>query len=139
MSCAPQLYLLASDQRPRDFESHLSSWAALSVDGDLYRVVARAGKPGSVLPDGSFSANRSGTPGMWRMHIDTATGSLNRTLVPFTGKWSDLISPPRFVAPDTQLAVARRQNPDDGRPADWNVTMRSSTSRVAPLPKWWWH
>jgi hypothetical protein len=44
----------------------LDNFAALSVDGASSRVVSRAGKQGSVLPDGSIPTHRSGTPGIWK-------------------------------------------------------------------------
>ena len=97
----------------------IDNWAALVIDGDHYHLVSRAGYPGSVAADGSFSVNRTGTPGMWRVGINGATGALERTLAPTSGAVADLLVPPRYIAEDTQLAVARGQNPDDGLPAAW--------------------
>jgi hypothetical protein len=70
---------LAYNEAPKDFHAYdeacskpgegavaLDNFAALSVDGASSRVVSRAGKQGSVLPDGSIPTNRSGTPGIWK-------------------------------------------------------------------------
>ena len=95
----------------------VDNWAALVIEGDSYRLVSRAGYPGSVSADGSFSANRTGTPGVWRLRLNATTGALQRTLAPPEGAVAALLTPPRFVVQDSQLAVARGQNPDDGVPA----------------------
>lgn len=108
----------------------LDNWAALSVDGDEYTLIARAGHNGSVLADGSFSPARLGTPGAWQLRVDPETGALERTLVPPRGHLAALIVRARYVAPDSQLAVARAQNPDDGRPAAWNVTNTAPRARA---------
>jgi hypothetical protein len=95
----------------------LDNWAALRVDGDRYAVVSRAGKPGSVGPDGRYVANNTlGTPGAWRLTIDPVTGDLERAPVPATGPVASLLAPARFVEPSEMLGVARLQNPDDGLP-----------------------
>eukprot|EP00966_Prymnesium_polylepis_P019276 444678-Prymnesium_polylepis.1 len=113
----------------------IDNWAALVIDGDSYRVVSREGYPGSVSADGAFSANRTGTPGLWRLRIDVASGALERTLAPSTGLVTDLLTPPRYVVQDSQLAVARGQNPDDGRPAAWNTAEGRAYARRDP--HWW--
>lgn len=110
--------------------------AALVVDGDSYRLVSRAGYPGSVARDGSFSANRTGVPGMWRLRVDATSGELERSLAPAHGAVAALLEPPRFVVDDAQLAVAREQNPDDGRAAAWNTTEGLAHTRRGP---YWWN
>ena len=45
-----------------------------------------------------------------------------RTLLPASGAVADLLRPPRYVSASSQVAVARGQNPDDGKPAAWNTT-----------------
>merc|ERR1719201_2788260 len=130
--CCPHYDMTGSNgvHRSEDFTKLLAShsgehaigidnWAALVIDGENYRVVSRKGYPGSVLPDGSFSVNRSGLPGMWRLGIDIATGKLQRTLVPAKGLVADLIIKPRWIVEDSQVVVARGQNPDDGRAPSW--------------------
>lgn len=110
--------------------------AALVVDGDSYRLISRAGYPGSVAPDGSFSANRAGVPGVWRLRVDPTSGALERSLAPSDGAVAALLQPPRFVVEDAQLAVARLQNPDDGRPAAWNTTERLAYTW---RDRYWWN
>jgi len=106
----------------------IDNWAALVIDEDSYEVVSRAGYPGSVAAGGSFSANRTGIPGMWRLHLNSS-GNLERILVPTKGFVKDLLTPPKYIVEDSQIAVARRQNPDDGHPPSW-ITPSGN-------PHWW--
>ena len=117
----------------------IDNYAALSVAGDHYTVVSRKRAdgsfyPGSVLPDGSFSANRTGVPGAWRLRVSAETGVLERTLVAAAGHVDGLLTPPRYIALDTQIAVARGQNPDDGKPPSW---VDSRRAYVYGNPEWW--
>jgi len=113
----------------------IDNWGALIIDGDNYRVISRAGKPGSVGTDGHYTEKRDGVPGGWSLSINH-TGGLMRTMIPREGKVSDLLYPARFIIQSNQLPVARAQNPDDGRPAAWNVTASSlgASSADAPPP-----
>jgi dipeptidase E len=121
----------------------VDNFAALVITGDSYRVISRAGKPGSAGPDGSFVANRTGVPAVWRLRTDSESGVLVRTLVPVMGELAAILVPPRYLAPETQLAVARQQNPDDGHPADWNstgsATLVGSAVRYLRRNPGWWH
>jgi dipeptidase E len=118
----------------------VDNFAALVIVGESYRVISRAGKPGSAGPDGGFVANRTGVPAVWRLRTDLKSGALVRTLVPPTGVVAAILVPPLYFAPETQLAVARGQNPDDGQPPEWNATRT-----VGPVgnmsrrrdPGWW--
>ena len=87
------------------------------IHGDQYTIISRKGKPGSVDANGHFTKdNTKGRPGAWQLEIDQADGSLKRSLVPETGRVSDVLRPARFIAQSEQLPVARGQNPDDGVP-----------------------
>jgi hypothetical protein len=101
----------------------IDNWAALVINGDNYNVVSRKGKQGSVGADGTFSENRTGHPGIWKLRINDQ-GQLERTLPPLVGRVSDLLSPPKYIAPSQQLSVARAQNPDDGLPPAWTAGAR---------------
>jgi len=114
----------------------IDNWAALIVDGDQYTLVSRDGYPGSVHADGSFAPDRTGKPGMWLLRLNATSGTLERTLAPKRGHVASLLLPPRYVVQDTQLPVARGQNPDDGRPAAWNSTQKQGYVYRDP---YWWH
>jgi dipeptidase E len=47
----------------------IDNWAALMIDGENYQVISREGKQGSVGPNGAFSENRTGVPGLWKLRI----------------------------------------------------------------------
>jgi hypothetical protein len=112
----------------------VDNWAALVIDGGNYRVVSRKGQPGSDK-DGQFAQDRSGVPGIWKLQI-TETGELLRSLVPMSGHVKDILPPPRYIAPDGMVEVARAQNPDDGKTPSWNTT--EDTSYVITNQQWWW-
>jgi len=97
----------------------VDEWAALVIDGPSYKVVSRANHTGSVGPDGEFVTGSSGSPGIWTLAVDSASGRIDRKLVPPTGKINDLLHEPRWIVEDPMVAIARAQNPDDGRPASW--------------------
>eukprot|EP00563_Minutocellus_polymorphus_P021383 CAMPEP_0197718072 /NCGR_PEP_ID=MMETSP1434-20131217/2360_1 /TAXON_ID=265543 /ORGANISM="Minutocellus polymorphus, Strain CCMP3303" /LENGTH=399 /DNA_ID=CAMNT_0043302681 /DNA_START=298 /DNA_END=1497 /DNA_ORIENTATION=- len=97
----------------------VDEWAALAIDGDSYRVVSRANHTGSVGPNGEFVPGSSGKPGIWTLSVDSSNGNIERKLVPPVGKVSDIIHPPRWIAEDQMVMIARAQNPDDGKPAAW--------------------
>ena len=91
--------------------SGIDHWAALVVDGNEYQVLAVEGKEGSVLQDGGFSADRAGVPGIWVK--DVVNGAVVRSLVPETGKLSELLRPASAITPDPRLQAARDANPDE--------------------------
>ena len=118
----------------------IDNWAAVVIEGARYRVVSRDGFPGSVGYDGSFSANRTGAPGLWRLRLDVDSGLLERTLPPQQGAVSDLLAPPKYIVQDSQLAVARAQNPDDGHPAAGMAGLRrEGGSTESGRASSWWH
>lgn len=99
----------------------VDNWGALMIDGDHYTIISRSGKPGSVDASGKFTSKRDGRPGSWSLTIGE-DGELHRTLVPTTGFVSDLLAPAKYIVQTSMLKVARAQNPDDGKPANWNIT-----------------
>lgn len=110
----------------------VDNWAALRIDGQNYRVISRDNKTGSVGPDGQFTSNFSiGRPGAWTMQI-SKDGQLNRELVPTMGLVDKMLSAANYVVADNILDVARLQNPDDGKPAAWNITQHK---KKLPCPK----
>eukprot|EP01062_Namystynia_karyoxenos_P038692 TRINITY_DN28114_c0_g1_i1.p1 TRINITY_DN28114_c0_g1~~TRINITY_DN28114_c0_g1_i1.p1 ORF type:complete len:342 (+),score=111.05 TRINITY_DN28114_c0_g1_i1:66-1028(+) len=90
----------------------IDHWAALIVEGENYRVFSLPGREGSALPDGSFSAERKGRPGVWRKQVEG--GAVVTTLVPPEGKLADLLREPTEVVPDPRVEAVRAANPDDG-------------------------
>jgi dipeptidase E len=114
----------------------IDHFAALCVDGDAYWVLSLPGRPGSVLPDGTFSATREGAPGIWRKDVvlpveqgeasavDNAGGSCGAnadtsarvsrvvtTLVPERGLLRDLLVPATEIVPDMRIEAVRAANP----------------------------
>eukprot|EP00957_Ditylum_brightwellii_P122582 9348277-Ditylum_brightwellii.AAC.1 len=51
----------------------IDEWAALVIEGDSYHVVSRAGRTGSVDPDGEFAEGSTGVPGVWALSVDSQT------------------------------------------------------------------
>merc|ERR1712012_1532778 len=92
----------------------IDNWAALMIDGANYTIIPREGHHGSVGKDGQFVAERKGTPGAWTMEI-SSSGELKRTLVPTTGKVSDILKKANYITPSNMLEVTRKMNPDDGK------------------------
>ena len=92
----------------------LDHWCALVTEGDgSYTVLSCPGKAGSVLEDGTFSAERNGKPGLWV--LDVIDGTVQRTLAPEQGQLSDLLRPAAELVVDPRADVVRAKNP-----AVWN-------------------
>eukprot|EP00756_Hemistasia_phaeocysticola_P043664 Hpha_TRINITY_DN17242_c0_g1::TRINITY_DN17242_c0_g1_i1::g.17903::m.17903 len=87
----------------------IDHWAALVVADGGYRVLSLEGMPGSVLPDGSFSPERKGAPGVWRKRVED--GEVKRERVAEKGAVQDLLEEPRAITPDPRLDGARAENP----------------------------
>jgi len=77
-----------------------------------YQVLSLDGKPGSVLPDQTFSPDQKGRPGVWLKHVK-GTG-VERRLCPEQGNIVDLLWHPHGIQPDARVDTCRLQNPDDG-------------------------
>lgn len=113
----------------------IDHWAALVVDRaqDVYRVVSLEGKPGSVVYHDSnknsggsagddadengiisacgFSASGKGVPGVWLKQVKE--GKVVATVLPSSGKLSDILQPARSISEDYDaLAQCRHENPD---------------------------
>jgi len=70
------------------------------------------GKPGSVLPDHTFSPDQKGRPGIWLKKVEGT--SVERRLCPEEGNIAELLRHPHAIQPDPRVHQCRRQNPDDG-------------------------
>lgn len=90
--------------------------AAFVVEDEEFRVVAPDGCIGSVGSGGEFLADRSGRPGVWRKAVDSASGEVQRTLLPERGRLADVVAPAASIVEDPALPAARAENPDDGKP-----------------------
>lgn len=88
----------------------IDHWAAFVVDGDDYSVWAPEGKEGSVLPDGSFSSERKGKPGIWVK--DVVGGVVTSKRAPVSGKLSELLRPASEILEDPRVEECRKKNPD---------------------------
>merc|ERR1712194_406610 len=94
----------------------IDHWAALVVEGDSFRVLqldaidgtGYDGK-GSVGADGSFLADRSGEPGIWRKTV--VDGVVQTSLVAASGKLADLVQPASSIVEDSQVSAVRKANP----------------------------
>ncbi len=88
----------------------LDHWCALVTEGDgSYSVLPCPGKDGSVLEDGGFSSDGSGTPGLWV--LDVVDGVVQRTLAPAQGQLSDLLRPAGEIVVDPRADAVRGKNP----------------------------
>jgi hypothetical protein len=90
--------------------------AAFMIDRVNYRVFGPDCLQGSVLPDGSFSNDRFGKPGVWIKEVvmeddDVVTCSL----CPTSGELANLLKIPEQVMSSTRnLKLAAIKNPDNG-------------------------
>ena len=89
----------------------IDHWAALQVDGDSFTVVSIPGKEGSVLPNGEFSPDRQGKPGIWIKTVEN--GKVCRRLCPPSGKLSEILFPADEIVLDPREDECRKQNPAD--------------------------
>jgi dipeptidase E len=89
----------------------IDHFAALCVDGDRYWVLSLPGRPGSVLPDGSFSPVREGVPGVWVKDVEE--GIVKTVLLPQTGPLDALLRPAAEteIFQDPRLPACRAANP----------------------------
>ena len=94
----------------------IDHYTALVVDGDGYRVVGLEGKGGSVLPDGGFSSEREGRPGVWIK--DVVDGELRTTLAPWEGKLDELLKKATDIVEDEGCIASMRDNPWETKPLD---------------------
>lgn len=89
--------------------------AAFLIKGDHFRVIYPEGLVGSVLPDGTFSEERIGRPGVWIKEVVNNGTMVSARLCPEEGKLSDLLKLPVHIEQSTRhLKLAEKSNPDDG-------------------------
>lgn len=101
-------------RHPKELGICIDHFAAIVVDGDNYSILSLPGRPGSVLPDGSFSEDRQGKPGVWTKKVQADGGTIVTQLVPFEGgQLIDLVAstPLEDIVEDTRLAAIRAENP----------------------------
>ena len=92
----------------------IDHFAALVVDGDEYSVLSLPGRPGSLLPDGTFSPSQGGVPAVWQKDVDEASNVIITQLVPSAGKLSELLKQPTAIIDDPRVALCRVANPSNG-------------------------
>ena len=90
----------------------IDHFAALVVDGDDYSVLSLPGRPGSVMENGDFSEARQGAAGCWVKDVSTTDGStIVTSLVPNTGKISELMKQATEIIDDPNCDICRAENP----------------------------
>lgn len=87
----------------------IDHFAALIVEGDLYRVISITGKKGSVMDDNTYSGLREGKPGIWSKEV--IDGKVVRKLVPSNGKLSELLCTATKIERDARVDKCRKENP----------------------------
>ncbi len=88
----------------------IDHFADLVVDGESYRVISIADRPGSV--DGTrFCPDRGGVPGIWKKTV--VDGKVQAAVVQAAGKISDLLRQADVIVEDARVAAARAANLDD--------------------------
>ena len=87
----------------------IDHFAALIVEENQYQVLSLQGRPGSVMPDGSWSISREGVPGVWQK--DVVNGNLETQLVASTGTLASLFKVADDITQDTHLEQCRLDNP----------------------------
>lgn len=87
----------------------IDHFAALIVEDNNYRVLSLPGRPGSVMPDGSWSINREGAPGAWQK--DVVNGTLETTLIANSGSLASLFKVADDITQDPKLEECRLKNP----------------------------
>ena len=88
----------------------IDHFAALIVDGEQFRVLSLEDRPGSVLPDGTHSAEREGKPGIWIKEVQEGS-SIKTTLVPPQGSLSDIFREASMIIEDGSCETIRTANP----------------------------
>jgi dipeptidase E len=96
-------------EHPTEFGIGIDHWAALELRGGNFRVLSIEGKEGSVLPDGSFSPDRMGRPGIWLKKV-LDDGRVHSMLCPQSGKISDLLRIPSRIRHDPRVDECRKRN-----------------------------
>ena len=85
----------------------IDHWAALVIEGDEYAVLSVSGKAGSVSADSTFQPGK-GKPGIWLKQV--VDGSVKTTLVPASGKVSDILRQATEIVDDPRVTACRAAN-----------------------------
>jgi len=91
--------------------------AAFLIEGDNYRVIYPTGDEfiGSVMPDGTFSGDRLGRPGVWIKELMSDECTVSCFLCPASGKLEQLLKDPKHIRHSyAHELIAEKENPDDG-------------------------
>lgn len=89
----------------------IDHFAALVINDGHFRVLSLPERPGSVMPDGSWSAAREGVPGVWK--IDISDENMETSLVPEEGSLASLLKVADEISEDTNVEQCRQDNPVD--------------------------
>lgn len=88
----------------------IDHWAALVTEGDNYRVFTVQGDSGSLMPDGSLTADGAGLPAIWTKEVVDQV--VKTTLAPKEGKLADLLRPATDITQDPRADLVRKANPE---------------------------
>ena len=90
----------------------IDHFAALVLPGDgTFSVLSLPGRPGSVLADGTFTADRSlGAPGVWVKDVHADTGEIASRLAS-AGAVTDLLRAASSIEQDPRCDLVRAANP----------------------------
>lgn len=70
------------------------------------------------MPDGSFSPDREGKPGMWIKRV--VDGRVESRLCPASGRLEEILAQADHVVEDPGVGRARLENPDDLPGEGWH-------------------
>jgi len=84
----------------------LDHWCAISFNEGSFEIISLDDKPGSLLPDGSFSPDGKGKPAVWIK--DVVNGELISFRPPDAGSIDELL---RVIVQDPAVNDARKANP----------------------------
>ena len=99
-------------EHPTEFGIGIDHFAALELCDGNFRVLSLEGKEGSVLPDGTFSPDRKGVPGIWLKKV-LDDGRVHSMLCPPSGKVCDLLRHPSKISHDPRVDECRKLNPHE--------------------------
>ena len=99
-----------------EFGIGIDHWAALEISNGNFRVISVKDKVGSaILPQGEFSPERKGIPGIWLKRVMDGDQVVHSKLCPTTGTIDQIfLQPNQKVIQDPRVDKCRLQNPDDG-------------------------
>ena len=95
--------------------NHLTCNTAFMINNTDYSVLYPNDLEGSVLPNGTFSNERLGKPGVWIKEVLADETTVSKRLCPPHGKLGELLKVPEEITQSIRhMKLAASENPDDG-------------------------